>query len=429
MRLRESFSRKNFAGLGDVLCDLGAEGVEGREFLLGAEELAEGDFEVFAVDGFVEVEEMHLEDALAAGVFDRRADADVHDAGQRLRAAPGFDGIDAVGRKLLVVGAEICRGKAEGFPDVIALDDGAEDRELAAEQPSGVIQIAIFHRAANERAADDFAIHFHRRHTDFGEAKLCAELFEEREVAGAAFAKRPLEADADFAQRPRSRDQGADEVGGFSRGEGLVEWDEENVRDAEAADELEFVRRGGEKSRRLFRSQHADGMRVEGDGDGSAAVLLCVVECAAKHGLMAQMHAVEDADGEEEWAGKRGEAGDGAECGHGKIRNPKSEIRNKFEQLEIRKMEMDARTAVFLHFSRFEFVSDFGFRISIFSHHAPRMRETVGRLRMRFSISRGSSVLISSTVTECSSVNLPLFVRRSDLRCAPQPSSLPMSKA
>ena len=68
------------SGLCGVLRDLGAEGVEGGEFLLGAEELAEGDFEVFAVDGFGEVEEMHLEDAFAAGVFDGRADADVHDA-------------------------------------------------------------------------------------------------------------------------------------------------------------------------------------------------------------------------------------------------------------------------------------------------------------------------------------------------------------
>ena len=68
--------------MGGVLCDLRAEGVEGREFLLGAEEFAEGDFEVFAIDGVVEVEQMHFEDALAAGGLDGRADADVHDAGQ-----------------------------------------------------------------------------------------------------------------------------------------------------------------------------------------------------------------------------------------------------------------------------------------------------------------------------------------------------------
>ena len=53
------------AGFLDVEGDLGFQGVEGGEFLLGAEEGAECDFDVFAVEVVVEVEEVEFEEALA----------------------------------------------------------------------------------------------------------------------------------------------------------------------------------------------------------------------------------------------------------------------------------------------------------------------------------------------------------------------------
>ena len=111
-------------------------------------------------------------------------------------------------------------------------------------------------------------------------------------------------------------------------------------------------------------------------------------EGAANHGLVAGVHAIENSNCQEE------------------------RTRNRAEPINR--------------------VQHAGDRVGFTAHgssQAPRMRETAGRLRMRCSMVGASSVWISSTLTERSRVNLPLLVRRSDLRCAPQPSSLPMSKA
>ena len=54
------------------------------------------------------------------------------------------------------------------------------------------------------------------------------------------------------------------------------------------------------------------GMRIERDGDGGAARAARIVERAVDDRAMAEMHAIEDADGEEERAGKPGEVGDRA---------------------------------------------------------------------------------------------------------------------
>ena len=61
--------------------------------------------------------------------------------------------------------------------------------------------------------------------------------------------------------------------------------------------------------------------------------------------------------------------------------------------------------------------------------HAPRMRETSGRLRMRARNSSVGSVRIWSTVTARLRSKRPDCVRRSSFKCAPQPSSPPISCA
>ena len=57
-----------------------------------------------------------------------------------------------------------------------------------------------------------------------------------------------------------------------------------------------------------------------------------------------------------------------------KIRNPKLEIRNKFEMWEVRKWD-EVRSCGFGHCTSFQIVSDFEFRISDF------LREEVGESR------------------------------------------------
>lgn len=97
-----------------VASDLSFESVERIEFEFGTKEVEEGDFDILTIEIFLEIEEMHFEETSGKGVFDGGTDADIGDGGDLAILPECFDGIDAVGRKLLVVGAQIGGGKAEG---------------------------------------------------------------------------------------------------------------------------------------------------------------------------------------------------------------------------------------------------------------------------------------------------------------------------
>ncbi len=74
---------KNPPRLRHILGYLGFQGFEGGKFLLGAQAVEEGDFDVLAVNVLVEIEEMQLEDALTGGGADGGAEAEVDDAFER----------------------------------------------------------------------------------------------------------------------------------------------------------------------------------------------------------------------------------------------------------------------------------------------------------------------------------------------------------
>ena len=90
-----------------------------------------------------------------------------------------------------------------------------------------------------------------------------AQAVEQVEVARAAFAERPVETDADFAQGPRGVGQRGDKGLGRGRGERGVERQREAMRGAQVGEELELVPRGGQQARGVIWPQHAQGMGIE----------------------------------------------------------------------------------------------------------------------------------------------------------------------
>jgi hypothetical protein len=158
---------------------LGSESVQGWELFFGAEKAAEGDFEILAVEIPFEIKKMHFEDALARGVPNRWADANVYDAVMLVFSVPNFDGIYPVWRELLVMRAEIRGGKSEGSSNARAFDDGSENGKLAAKVCRGRGEIAGFDGAANEGAADDLPADFDGWDAHFIESQLCAQASEE----------------------------------------------------------------------------------------------------------------------------------------------------------------------------------------------------------------------------------------------------------
>ena len=69
-------------------------------------------------------------------------------------------------------------------------------------------------------------------------------------------------------------DQLPDEFLRRRRSEFAIEMQDEQMRDAEIANERDLVLRRRQQMRRFFRPQHLCGMRIEGDDDRRAARLL-----------------------------------------------------------------------------------------------------------------------------------------------------------
>lgn len=296
-------------GLCGVGGDLGAQCLDVREANLGAEKVVEFDLDVVLVNVGVEIKKMHLQHALAGGIADGRADADIGDAGVPLGA--DFrdlcaNGIDAVGWELLAFGREIGGGESELASHFPPLTHGAVDAKWATKQTLGGGKIARLNGGADGGAAYDLPFDGDGWEADGFESQGVAEELEEGEISFAPVAKCPVLPDANLAQFARVREVG-DEVGGQGFGKRGIKRNDECIGDAKLGEEREFMPRGGEQRWGLFGAQELRGMGIEGDDDG---VFAAGAEGFGDDGLVAEMHPIKDADGQGHWARQGGEFSD-----------------------------------------------------------------------------------------------------------------------
>src|SRR5437879_6597987 len=89
----------------DVSGDLMAESLDTLKFFLRAEKLHEFNFDISAIDVAMEIEEMNFDRTLGFFARNRRPEPDIHDAVMEHAFEPGFDKVNAIGRKLFAVRA------------------------------------------------------------------------------------------------------------------------------------------------------------------------------------------------------------------------------------------------------------------------------------------------------------------------------------
>ena len=171
-------------------------------------------------------------------------------------------------------------------------------------------EISLCHGFADRGAADDFAVYLHGLDSDDIEVVRLAESLEQRKVSGASLAERPFVPDANFLKRPRVRRQLAHEIFRCLGCECAIEMQDEKMRDPEIADERDLVLRRGQQVRRVIRPQHFGRMRIERNHDRRSSGFLRVLRRSGNDGLMAEMNAIERANGEKERAGQSREIGD-----------------------------------------------------------------------------------------------------------------------
>src|SRR6266567_3942952 len=163
---------------GGVRFVLAGERIYIFKFFFRPEIADESHFEILAVDIAFEIEQVNLQNSLRFAGAHSRPITEVHYAGINNSIQLRFGEINAVWRKLLVVGAQICRRKSDFLSNIVAAHDCSQNRVFAAQHLCRLRQITRFHSLTDRRTAYHFAIDCYRRNSDDVEIRACAELLE-----------------------------------------------------------------------------------------------------------------------------------------------------------------------------------------------------------------------------------------------------------
>ena len=140
---------------------------------------------------------------------------------------PGFGKVDAIGRELFAMCAQVGGRIANLVTDSLTVYDRAQNSVFATKHFRRSLEIAVFHRLAYGGAADDISVHRHRRDANNGKIEAGAQFFQQIEISRPIFSERPFVADANFAQRFGMLDQSGDKFFRWCCGKVAVEFDNE----------------------------------------------------------------------------------------------------------------------------------------------------------------------------------------------------------
>ena len=120
-------------------------------------------------------------------------------------------------------------------------------------------------RAANFSAAHYGFVNGDGPDSDDIEIVLSAQFFQQSEIAGATFTKRPFVSDTNFTQRTRMLNELVNEFLRWSCGKLFVESQNEQMGHAEGADERDLMLRRGQQMWRFLWSQDLCRMWIKRD--------------------------------------------------------------------------------------------------------------------------------------------------------------------
>src|ERR1700738_1568442 len=106
LRLR-LFSLVDLSSLGCVALNLRLEFLDSGKLLFRSKVIQKSDLDVLAINLLIEIEQMKFEDPLSCFLFDRGANANVHDAAILAFSKPGFRRVDPIRWELFVVRVKV----------------------------------------------------------------------------------------------------------------------------------------------------------------------------------------------------------------------------------------------------------------------------------------------------------------------------------
>ena len=254
--------------------------------------MVEGHFDFLPIEIARPVKEMRLQQFL--GRVEAGADAKVGRAVEagavsQLRG----DGIDPVMRAQVIAERQVGRGKADRPPNLVTMLDHTADREGAGEQAGRGLAIAGLQRLANAAGGDDLAIEHDGADRARGQAQLGPSGLEQFDAAAPALAEGEV-LTGHHARRTQPFDQQlGHEILGRGRCQFGVEGeDQHGIRPGRREQFLPLVQLG-QAERRGIGLEEAHRVRIEGRDDRRAALGLGPGNRLARHGLVAQVEAIE----------------------------------------------------------------------------------------------------------------------------------------
>ena len=137
------------------------------------------------------------------------------------------------------------------------------------------------------------------------EIQFRAECFQQRHIAAAFVAEREIAAHAEALNLAQVARQSADECLAGLFAERLVEMNQQQRVRAERFDGAQFLRQRINQRRHAVGRDDGVGMAIEGDDERERLVLARVGDGLPDDLLMAEMHAVEETDGQADFAACR----------------------------------------------------------------------------------------------------------------------------
>ena len=160
-----------------------------------------------------------------------------------------------------------------------------------------------------------------------------AEFFQQRDIPAAFMAENKVRADANGKNPAKIARQFADENFAGFFAEGFVEGNFQQRVRAERFDGAQFLRTGINLRRRFFRRDDGARMPVEGCDHRQRVVLARVGNGLPDDLLMAEMHAVEHADGQADLATAVAQLTCGADDVHNFFSHRFSQMKHKFKMV------------------------------------------------------------------------------------------------
>ena len=245
------------------------------------------------------------------------ADADVGDGLEGFGGGAGADGergdVDAVGGKQLRVGREVDGGNGVASAEAAAGGGRAVDGEGAAEQGARLADAARGDEGANAAGGDGAAAQAERVVDGDGEAEFAAQGLQAGWAGDAGLglvAKAEVGALVDLGDVEGAGQDAGGEVAGGAAAKLVGEGEDQGGVDAGGGEQFQLAGQRSEEEMRPLRVEDAGRMGIEGDGEGLAAEKAGARDDLGDDSLMAEMHAVEVADGGDDGGGRGGQFGE-----------------------------------------------------------------------------------------------------------------------